>query len=385
MLPMRCACSVLIFAALVGCKNQSAPLTNPFLTPDRVPPPSTRVLMPGTAQPYYSGDPMPTAGAATLPPGGAPPATYGVPQPLPGAVVPGTAYPAGPVTPAAPTTPPGGWGAYPSQANTDGSGSSAQNLALESSAGDSVRVPGDEQGLRFQPPTPQPILPPDAPLFAAAQANAAQPHLPKPAMVPPAQDPRIAAAPGGSFTPNAGAQAPVQQATYETPASPSATAGAPQRLAIREITSAEFLDSRQPSSPTTAAVSGSDGFRPQGSSPPAVAEESSPQEFRPPEIRRESVANGTGDGRFGVGAQQEWLRGQLEYWPESGEWSIRYMSSEGPTDQIGGRVLIDNPQVLGNLPPGEFVVVHGQLYGRQIDASSYRPAYRVAAVERQRR
>jgi hypothetical protein len=57
---------------------------------------------------------------------------------------------------------------------------------------------------------------------------------------------------------------------------------------------------------------------------------------------------------------------------------------DGVVDQIGGRILIDNPQVLGNLPPGEFVVVQGQVFGRQIDESSYRPAFRVAAVQRQR-
>jgi hypothetical protein len=115
-----------------------------------------------------------------------------------------------------------------------------------------------------------------------------------------------------------------------------------------------------------------------------MVEEAASSSFRTPEIRRESIGAAVADGRFGVGASQEWLRGQLEYWPESGEWSIRYMG-DGPTDQIGGRVLIDNPQVLGNLPPGEFVVVEGQLYGRQVDASSYRPAYRVATVQRQQK
>jgi hypothetical protein len=32
---------------------------SPFMSPDRVPPPNTRALLPGQAQPYYQGDPLP--------------------------------------------------------------------------------------------------------------------------------------------------------------------------------------------------------------------------------------------------------------------------------------------------------------------------------------
>lgn len=44
--------------SLLGCQGpgQSA---NPFLQADRVPPPATRSIAPGTAQPYYQGDPLP--------------------------------------------------------------------------------------------------------------------------------------------------------------------------------------------------------------------------------------------------------------------------------------------------------------------------------------
>ena len=53
------------FAALAvllgigGCRNQSGGIANPFLAPDRVPPPATRAILPGQAQPYYPGDPLP--------------------------------------------------------------------------------------------------------------------------------------------------------------------------------------------------------------------------------------------------------------------------------------------------------------------------------------
>lgn len=63
MSPMRpLAAAVLTIAAGVscaGCQNQPSHVANPLYSADRVPPPSTRALAPGSAQPYYSGDPLP--------------------------------------------------------------------------------------------------------------------------------------------------------------------------------------------------------------------------------------------------------------------------------------------------------------------------------------
>jgi hypothetical protein len=63
-LPMRHA--ILIAVVLVGCRQQATPLSNPFLAPERVPPPGTRTPPPGTALPYYDG----TAPPSSLPPTG---------------------------------------------------------------------------------------------------------------------------------------------------------------------------------------------------------------------------------------------------------------------------------------------------------------------------
>ncbi len=94
---------VIIVVGLAGCKNQgTSTFTNPFLTPDRVPPPSTRVLAPGTAQPYYPGDPAPGAAPAVGPPPAGTP-TYGPGATLPPATLPPSTQPL--------TTPAGGWGA----------------------------------------------------------------------------------------------------------------------------------------------------------------------------------------------------------------------------------------------------------------------------------
>jgi len=289
MLPMRYAATLtlLAIALVTGCRSQSTPLTNPFLTPDRVPPPSTQMLSPGAAQPYYPGETIPgtaplAAGAPgypqipavaapsstfVAPPGAAPPASaYPGGATYPGSTYPGSAYPTSPVTPAAP--------------------------------------------------------------------------------------------PLGGVTP-AEYQAPVGT-VKATAANGGAPAGA------------------------IAASASPDGFRPQGSQPrvEATSEPPSSSGFRPPSIGKQTAGGDSPNGRFGVGPKQEWLRGQLEFHPD-GQWAINYMD-EGPKDQIGGRVLIDNPQVLANLSPGEFVVVEGQLFGRQIDETSYMPAYRVSSVQRQR-
>jgi hypothetical protein len=50
----------LVAIASVGCQTHPTAMTNPFAQPDRVPPPSTRTLLPGQAAPYYQGDPIPT-------------------------------------------------------------------------------------------------------------------------------------------------------------------------------------------------------------------------------------------------------------------------------------------------------------------------------------
>jgi hypothetical protein len=346
---MRCAPGLLIVIAItivataIGCRSQSTPLTNPFLTPDRVPPPSTRVLTPGTAQPYYPGDPMPGSAPASVPMGGFPATT----------APPATAYPgafptSSPVTPTAPMTPPSGWGV---------SGPRADNSALRDlTAGDAVTIPNDQQQMRF------------------ASTTLAAPTIQTPSATVPATP---------AFTPNAGTKHPIQQAAYdEAPASGTPGFQSPQQ---REVTPAEYVvPSSAVASGSTASVIGRDGFRPQGSDPrpEASGDSSSAKGFRPPSIG--NGATGDANARFGVGPSQQWLRGQLEYWPTTGEWSIKYMA-DGAVDQIGGRILIDNPQVLGHLPPGEFVVVEGQVFGRQIDDATYRPAYRVAVVQRQQK
>jgi hypothetical protein len=167
------------------------------------------------------------------------------------------------------------------------------------------------------------------------------------------------------------------------------TPATPQRLAAREVTPAEYMVSTgAPSGVIQASTSSSsDGFRPQGSVPRAAAEPDRPdQSFRPPAISRAGVERGAdSSAQFAAGTNFETLRGQLEYWPDSGAWSLRYLPAGAAADSLGGRVMIENPQVLANLPPGELVSVRGQLFGQQGEDGNMTAAYRVSAVERQQR
>jgi hypothetical protein len=59
------ACAVVVGMVCLGCQNQPSHIANPLYSADRVPPPATRALAPGSAQPYYSGDPLPVMPAGS--------------------------------------------------------------------------------------------------------------------------------------------------------------------------------------------------------------------------------------------------------------------------------------------------------------------------------
>ena len=63
---LMCAAAAALLAG--GCKSTSSGMNNAFLAPDRVAPPSTRMIAPGQAQPYYQGDPLPVMQSAVEPP-----------------------------------------------------------------------------------------------------------------------------------------------------------------------------------------------------------------------------------------------------------------------------------------------------------------------------
>ena len=123
-----------------GCRNQPGGMANPFLAPDRVPPPATRTLLPGQAQPYYPGDPLPvTQSAAPL-------------QPSSNDAL--------------------AWNAPNETAATLADQAEARGLALSNEP--SVAVPRDDGDLRFALPSapgPEPIQP--APVASNAASREA--------------------------------------------------------------------------------------------------------------------------------------------------------------------------------------------------------------------
>ena len=348
---MRFLICTLALMLLAGCRTQSTAMTNPFLAPDRVPPPATRTLLPGTAQPYYPGDPVPNSPAVNPPPANV----------VPGAVPTYAPQPAGVV-------PPGGWNSTPQPpipgqgASLDARPSSVQqaSAALPVTAQPHVQIHPDQQALRFDgvsptysPSIPRPVtgsvLPPDASILPTSPTTTLTP------------------------TPN-------QQASFQTQVNPPPVVqqGPPvaeqRAVRIRAISSDNL-----PGESSTQGVSPSrDGFRPQGSSrvrKPTIVSRLTPQ-IRQPDAE---LAD-----RFGHDRQYQWVRGQLGYDSGSGHWSLRYAPHHARIDAFGGILTIANPQVLGDLQPGDFVQLRGRLDQVENVGGGADHVYSVSVVQRQR-
>ena len=135
----------------------------------------------------------------------------------------------------------------------------------------------------------------------------------------------------------------------------------PQEVTIRAIPT--------PGSPDSTNAAGfrapsTDGFRPQGSHRRNGAQSS----------------HAPASDRFGFDPQYQWLRGQLEFQPATRQWFLRYTSPNEPTDQFAGQLQIANSVVLGNLQPGDYVQVQGQV----VSDPSGLHGYNISAVQRQR-
>jgi hypothetical protein len=321
--------SVIFIAA--GCRSQSAPLSNPFLAPNRVPPPSTGTLAPGTAQPYYAGGAVPgMTSAATAPPSVAPlmnstmPQTQALPAStgLPGAPVPSPTY--SPQT--APVTPPGGWSQPPAAAPYGVQPTSGYSPVTPTPADNTaVRIAPDDQNLRFGTPT-------NSSSFVQAAAS----------QFPATNTPYVYTPPTTGPTTNS----IVQPAQFTTPVTPGVA---------------------------------SDGFRPQGSSqlnPSNTAAQPAPavnsnQPYEDPQ-------------HFSHDPSYTTLRGQLQYYPQTEHWGLRYISHQGTPDAYGGVAVIANPDVLVGVQPGEHLVVQGFLETLDNGDGTFVPAYTVEGIQRQR-
>jgi hypothetical protein len=177
------ALAALALSATAGCKNPSGGVGNPFLAPSRVPPPTTRALLPGEAQPYYPGDPLPVMQSRAGGPGD-------------GATLAATEAVAMPSA-----TENLKWGSSKGAPQSPTAASAAPSIAAPpepaaiaatASAEPSVAVPADGGALRFAastPPEPQPFIPTTAspvPVQPAPSQLAATPRTQNPQTVVPA-------------------------------------------------------------------------------------------------------------------------------------------------------------------------------------------------------
>jgi hypothetical protein len=221
----------------------------------------------------------------------------------------------------APVTPPGGWGQTPA---TNPYGVQPTSGLSPVTDNGPVRIAPDNYNLRFD--------------GAAAPSSFAQTA---------ANQQLVAQAPYVYSPPTVG---------------PSASAVQPTQFAATTI-------------PGTA----SDGFRPQGSGirneTPAVTRPVANQPINVP---------ADNPNQFGFDATYSWLRGQLQYYPESGYWGLRYITLNGAPDTYGGVVVINNPEVLGGVQPGDFLLVQGFLETEDNFDGTFMPLYMIEGIQRQR-
>jgi hypothetical protein len=299
---------VVVVLALAGCSNQQRTSANPFMQPDRVPPPATRTIAPGTAQPYYPGDPVPAAQAA------APAAAAVAQMPAPPAVN----VPAAAVAPASVTTP---------------AAAAAAPQPLSFSNERTVSIPTDSEDLRFAVPEQQ-----AAPMEMAAAPVAASPAAkqfaaaPQSAVMPAAytqmaSQPAPAAAPVPAASENtdgnpwrspqiAGANTGVMQVQYVQPQSmqPTVLAAQPSAAAPSVATQPMPVELRPVAAPTSptmmAPATGSQSLQPMPTQMQAAPQPGS----APPRMRFPSWSDPT-----------TWFTPQPEGTPAANQQLVGYM------------------------------------------------------------
>lgn len=206
---LMCALAAATIAA-AGCKSSSSSSANPFMAPDRVPPPSTRAIAPGQAQPYYQGDPLPVMQSSTSPPNNPAVASNSAALSSTGKTLAWNAPASGGSNVASNTTSP--WDAKPQATTPIAYGNESP-----------VSVPSDGSALRFAAPV--------ASTSAPATAGSPGSNAPLTASTTPQQ---TATTIPSSATPNQG----VAQASYNAPVTgnPPVTGGLTPVVTTPELT-----------------------------------------------------------------------------------------------------------------------------------------------------
>ena len=76
-------------------------------------------------------------------------------------------------------------------------------------------------------------------------------------------------------------------------------------------------------------------------------------------------------------------KGSLEYSQSTHQWRLRYIPSDGATDNYGGSVVLADASKLTGLHPGDFVSVQGSIGAASANQGSFAPLYNVQQVQKQ--
>lgn len=332
---------------LAGCQSR-APMQNPFFGPTTVPPPGTGVSTAPPAAPYYQGAPPP----ATLP---------SVPQ---GGQIPSGALGAPPTA-----MPPLGTSSAPPPSAT-------QRMKVVSS-GPQQQIIGGTTLSRGRWATP--AVAPRPPVAAQTSAEAT------PSQVAPANY-SVASVPQWSVVRvNEKQQVTVAEEELVT-------------LDCMDIA----VDPNDPNAPKP--ITPEPGrFEPDGDVveigqlPPARPSQVRSASYAPPADEKKSgsvyaVARrpATGgddatqaghDAVFGYDPQYRWVKGQLEYSEVGRRWKLRYIPIDGATDDHGGSVLLPDGTEMGDLRPGDYVTLYGQLGEHEENSKGFAPLFYADRIE----
>lgn len=338
--------SVVFLAGCQGC-HSSAPMQNPFFGPTTVPAPPTGNTAAPLAAPYYQGAP------ATLP-----------------SVTPGTQIPSATLGPPPTTYPPTGQ-TYPPQSATE------RTKAV--SPGQQNQVIGGTALSRGRWTTPavaaRPIVAPESSATSSSQIVQTQstPSVQTVASVPEWSVVRVTEKQQVGVAEEELVGTEYDIAVDENdPAAPQYATSEPARFQSPDnVVEIGQLPPARTSAVKNATYSTTPS-EPRSRSIYAVARRNTPSA---------GADRAASDSVFGYDPQYRWLKGRLEYSEIERRWKLRYIPIDGATDDNGGSVVLREDIDMGDLRPGDYVTLYGEIGEREEDSKGYAPVYYAERIE----
>jgi hypothetical protein len=332
---------------LAGCRN-SVPMQNPFFGPTTVPPPPTGNSAAPMASPYYQGAP-----------GAAP------------SITPGAQIPSATLGPPPASYPPAG-AAYPPQSATERTKAVSPGLRQQVLGGTAL-----SRGRWTTPAVAaRPIIDPAASAVNGERTEPVMqdtPSVQTVASVPEWSVVRVAEkqtvdVPEEVLV-NTGDEIPVEE--NDPAASKYATPEPARFQPANGVVEIGQLPPARTSKVTNASYTAPQG-NPRSRSIYAVAQQKSPST---------NADQAASDSVFGYDPQYRWLKGRLEYSEIERRWKLRYIPIDGATDDNGGSVVLREGTDLGDLRPGDYVTLYGEVGEREASSKGYAPVYHADRIE----